>query len=512
MARFDPFPALRYADPALLVDVAVPPYDVIDDEERARLVARHERSAVRVDLPVDEGGTDRYEVARRLLDEWRADGTLTQDRAPTFTVHRMTYCDDAGKERHTTGVVGALELTAPGTDILPHEQTTPKAKSDRLDLLRSTRANLSAIWGLSLAKGLTDLLPTGPAPDADFVDDNGVRHSLWVIADQATMAEISAAVAGAPVVIADGHHRFETSLTYRAEREAAEGDAGSAAATMAYLVELVEDELEVQAIHRLLARLPDGFDLEAALMPWFASAGPPPSDRPITETMVAEGALTLVLDDRELLLQPRPEALPAACVAGERDESAISTRAGSTWPWPRSLTTTSRSSTGSTTSAGRSLRARPRQVCCCGRQRSPRSRRPRTAASACPPRRRSSIPSPRAAWCSGCWTEPDAAWSCRVGWTRPQGVGRNAPQDRPEGGSADRRPLSAGRSPAPTNSSGKVSFPLESYSTSQVAPERSRLCRSPGPLASTAWAIWALTLSPYSGRSTARNTPIGVGS
>ena len=71
----------------------------------------------------------------------------------------MTATDDAGVERRTTGVIGALELSPPGTDILPHEHTTKKAKSDRLDLLRSCRANLSAIWGLSLAKGLTDLLP-----------------------------------------------------------------------------------------------------------------------------------------------------------------------------------------------------------------------------------------------------------------------------------------------------------------------------------------------------------------
>src|SRR6185295_5974741 len=120
--------------------------------------------------------------------------------------YRMTATDDAGVERHTTGVIGALELSPPGTDILPHEHTTKKAKSDRLDLLRSCRANLSAIWGLSLAKGLTDL------------------H---------------------PVVVADGHHRYETSLAYKGEREAAEGSAGDAGATMTYIVELVEDELTV---------------------------------------------------------------------------------------------------------------------------------------------------------------------------------------------------------------------------------------------------------------------------
>ena len=90
--------------------------------------------------------------------------------------------DDAGRARHTTGVIGALELTPPGTDILPHEHTTPKAKSDRLDLLRASRANLSAIWGLSLAKGLTDLLPVDQPPTADFTDEAGVEAARQLAA------------------------------------------------------------------------------------------------------------------------------------------------------------------------------------------------------------------------------------------------------------------------------------------------------------------------------------------
>src|SRR3546814_12241330 len=98
----------------------------------------------------------------------------------------MTATDDAGIERRTTGVIGALELSPPGTDILPHEHTTKKAKSDRLDLLRSCRANLSAIWGLSLAKGLTDLPPVDQPPLADLVDDAGVRHTVWRLDEPAT--------------------------------------------------------------------------------------------------------------------------------------------------------------------------------------------------------------------------------------------------------------------------------------------------------------------------------------
>ena len=313
VARFEPFRALRYDLSRVdLPQVVSPPYDVIDDTLRADLAARDPHNAVRIDLPVDEGGQDRYEVARRLLGDWIAEGVLATDDRPAFTVYRMGYVDDAGRARHTTGVIGALELTPPGTDILPHEHTTPKAKSDRLDMLRSCRANLSAIWGLSLAKGLTDLLPVDLPPLADFTDEAGVRHTVWVVDDPTACAAISSAVAAQPVVIADGHHRFETSLAYRGEREQSEGDPGPAALTLAYVVELVEDELTVRAIHRLLTGLPDGFDLVAALVPWFEPIGTPPGDVPVITAMDQAGALCLVLPGQEVLLRPRPEALADA--------------------------------------------------------------------------------------------------------------------------------------------------------------------------------------------------------
>jgi hypothetical protein len=93
--------------------------------------------------------------------------------------------DTAG--RASTGVIGALGLALPGreSDILPHEQTLPKAKSDRLDLLRATRANLSPIWGLSMTEGLTATFdPSDDEPVADAYDDDGVRHQLWVLDDR----------------------------------------------------------------------------------------------------------------------------------------------------------------------------------------------------------------------------------------------------------------------------------------------------------------------------------------
>ncbi|MSX95703.1 MAG: DUF1015 family protein, partial [Actinobacteria bacterium] len=244
MPRFEPFIGIRYdttsLDPAL---VTAPPYDVISPSDRAALIANAPANVVRIDLPVD--GDDPYGDAAQQFNRWRTEGVFVDDSEPSFTVYRMEAADENGIIRHTTGVIGAMELTRPGEgDILPHEFTTPKAKSDRLDLLRSTRSNLSAVWGLSPASGLTALLDTTDAPLCRFEAD-GVTHTIWKIADPERISAIRSAIGSAPIVIADGHHRYETSLAYRDERRAADGDGGAADAVMTFVVELVEDELEV---------------------------------------------------------------------------------------------------------------------------------------------------------------------------------------------------------------------------------------------------------------------------
>ena len=107
-----------------------------------------------------------------------------------------------------------------------------------------------------------------------------MRHTVWRVDDPGTCAAIAAAVAEQPVVVADGHHRYETSLAYQAEREAADGDAGDAGATMAFIVELVEDQLTVHAIHRLISGLPPDLDLAAgAVAVVRRRRPPPPTDR-----------------------------------------------------------------------------------------------------------------------------------------------------------------------------------------------------------------------------------------
>jgi len=152
MPRFRPFPGLRYDRSLPLDKVIAPPYDVVGPEQRAELAARHRANAIHVELPVQDNrsGLDKYRAAAQIFSTWRQDGVLVPEPSPVFYAYRMT--DPGGGS--TTGVIGALECEEPGGAILPHEQTIPKDKSDRLDLLRACRANLSPIWGLSLARGL----------------------------------------------------------------------------------------------------------------------------------------------------------------------------------------------------------------------------------------------------------------------------------------------------------------------------------------------------------------------
>src|SRR5207253_7548060 len=191
--------------------LAAPPYDVVDDDLRAALEAADDRNAVRLILPRDHAREgDRYERATATFADWCAGGVLVADESPRFYSYRMVFRDRHERDRHTRGVIGALGLPdAAGGDVLPHERTSPKAKSDRLSLLRAMRVNVDPIWTLSLAGGITEL--TGPAtPLSVCRDDDGVVHELGAIDDAAVIAAISELVGSSPLVLADGHHRFET--------------------------------------------------------------------------------------------------------------------------------------------------------------------------------------------------------------------------------------------------------------------------------------------------------------
>jgi uncharacterized protein (DUF1015 family) len=314
--RFEPFLGLRYDTSQVgLDDVVAPPYDVLTEAEREDLAVRHHANIVRIDVPPEADGPGRYERAALTFQQWRDDGLLRADERPSFTLYRMAFTDEAGRARSTVGVIGALEVTPEGSEasdgngVLPHERTTPKASTDRLELTRATRANLSPIWGLSLARGLTGLLHEPGTPLGSTIDDDGVAHTVERVDDPSRCEAIAAAVADHAVLIADGHHRYGVSRQYRDECRAGNGGLpGPYDLTMTYLGELVEDQLSVAPIHRLLDGLPAGRAWLEVLTAWFDTEPAGPATAELATSLVELGALAYVeADGTATLLRPRAD-------------------------------------------------------------------------------------------------------------------------------------------------------------------------------------------------------------
>lgn len=306
MPRFTPFPALRYHD-LDIDDLIAPPYDVLSDADLDELRSRSRFNITHVDVPRESEGPDRYERAAAILREWIDAGVMTYDDSPTFTLYRMRFTDATGADRDIVGVLGGLEVVDEGAGgVLPHERVTPKASTDRLDLTRATQANLSPVWGLSLASGLTDLL-TEPGEFLSSVTVDGVEHVVERVSDPERVRAIGAAIGSDDVLIADGHHRYGISRTYRDEVRAANGDVASPAdETLSFVSELVADQLSVEAIHRLYSGVSRD-DLIAALDRCFVrSDGGSLTDSTLA-TMDADGVLALVGPGGSIeWLAPRP--------------------------------------------------------------------------------------------------------------------------------------------------------------------------------------------------------------
>lgn len=291
MPGFVPFRALRYAPTVDLQTVIAPPYDVLSDAGRDDLAARSPINIVKIDVPQ---GDDRYADAADTLAAWLADRVLLVDDRPSFTIYRMSFTDAAGTPREIVGVLGGLEVVDDGAGgVLPHERTTPKASTDRLDLTRATAANLSPVWGLSLASGLTAEL-TAPAEHVGTVTFDGVEHRVERVTDPERIARISAIIARDDVLIADGHHRYAISRSYRDEVRAATGSTETEAEqTLTFINELVADQLSIEAIHRVYAGVPYAV-LRAELARSF-DLSPAAAPTPSTLTaMVETGRLVLV--------------------------------------------------------------------------------------------------------------------------------------------------------------------------------------------------------------------------
>ena len=306
MPRFTPFPALRYRDHRI-DDLIAPPYDVLSEDDLDELGGRSRWNITHVDVPRESAGPQRYEAAAATLREWIDAGVMAYDDTATFTIYRMRFTDASGTPRDIAGVLGGLEVVDEGAGgVLPHERVTPKASTDRLDLTRATQANLSPVWGLSLAAGLTTLLGEPGEPVASVTVD-GVDHVVERVSDPERLRAIAEAIGSDDVLIADGHHRYGISRTYRDEVRAENGDVPNPADdTLAFVSELVADQLSVEAIHRLYRDV-TAHDLVAALDVGFERTDAGSPDATTLATMQAEGVLCLVTGDGDAQwLRPRP--------------------------------------------------------------------------------------------------------------------------------------------------------------------------------------------------------------
>lgn len=273
MALIRPFRGVRY-NPAVVGDlqqVVSPPYDVVSPEHQTLLHLRSPYNAVRLDLNQDP---ERYVAAARTFREWLDRGALIQERESALYYYTQTFTLKDGMTRTRAGVLAAIQLEefASGK-IRPHERTFEQAKNDRLALLRACQAHLSPIfllynrsdWSVTqvCAPGLTH------PPLIAVEDDQQTLHRLWRITDPTVIAQVAAGVADEPLIIADGHHRYETALRYRNERAAGEPGSNDAPFNyaLAYLTNAHEDGLVILPTHRMLQgiTLPRPRDLRTVL-------------------------------------------------------------------------------------------------------------------------------------------------------------------------------------------------------------------------------------------------------
>jgi uncharacterized protein (DUF1015 family) len=308
--RFEPFHALRFADNGNLGVYCAPPYDVLSDYDRQQLAAQSAHNIVHIDLPIADPPSDAYANASHLLQSWIMDGVLQRDEQPSLTLYRTSFTDATGKNRNIVGVIGALEVVDEGAGgVLPHEQTTPKAKTDRLDLTRATDANLSPVWGLSTKIGLSALLTEPGVPVGSVIDTEGVIHTVEKIVDEIRIQAICDAVSSSPVVIADGHHRYAISRSFRDEvRARTQSKDTGAELTLTYINELVEEQLSVAAIHRFYNGASSD-DLRAALSQFYTFEATTSVDDKTLQEMNKRGSLVFI-DDRLSVswMTPKPGA------------------------------------------------------------------------------------------------------------------------------------------------------------------------------------------------------------
>ncbi|MCK5525783.1 MAG: DUF1015 domain-containing protein [Candidatus Latescibacteria bacterium] len=353
MARIIPFRGILYNKEKVgnLTSVVAPPYDVISPKAREMLYEKTPYNIVRIDFgkehPGDNEQENCYTRAARLWKEWLRDGILIRDEQPAIYLCRETYTVD-GEKRMRTGFIAAVRLeNFDSGAIRPHEKTLSGPKVDRLNLLRATKVNFNPIFGLYSDPSLHIerlLSETNAAqPVSDVRDEQGNRHALLRITDEDLIEAVTQKMAQQTLIIADGHHRYETALHFRNEQEAHRTNHHSPISThqspltnhqyvMMYLTNLEHPGLTVLPTHRLLHKLPD-FD-EAVLrshLKQFFEIRPVPTVRELLDRMAKvereseQNTFGLYLGHGDFLLLTLTDRAGAVALMAENTSSAWQT-------------------------------------------------------------------------------------------------------------------------------------------------------------------------------------------
>jgi uncharacterized protein (DUF1015 family) len=259
MLEISPFRGLRYNLSRVgdLGDVVCPPYDIISAEEQQRYLRRSRYNVIRLELgqelPSDTEHSDKYTRSAELLRGWVGEEVLLREESPAFyiTEHRFAY---RGKVQSRWGLTAAVGIQEWGTrNVRPHEAILKEPARDRLNLLRTCRVNFSPVVGMLHFEGaeLASLLPqiVGGQSPLSVTDAGSVADNMWILRDQEGIRKLRALCEGTILYILDGHHRYQTALTYKEEqRDSSE----TANYVMINLVDSGDPGLKMLSTHRMV--------------------------------------------------------------------------------------------------------------------------------------------------------------------------------------------------------------------------------------------------------------------
>lgn len=271
MAVLAPFRGIFY-NQEIIKDIALvvtPPYDVISKEAQENYYQRHPYNIIRLvlgkDLPEDNDRINKYSRAANHLETWQKESVLVRDTLPSICYYKQEFTIQKDQKKTRKGFVALIKLEDFTSGVvLPHEKTMTGPKSDRLRLIESCNANLSPIFSLYAdpEKKIERIIEEKihPTPFIDFINDNGIRNQLWKVHDRNIINRVSEGLKNSSLFIADGHHRYETSLNYCAQlKKKSESYSGNEAYNyvMMYLSNMDDGGLVILPTHRLLYNLND---------------------------------------------------------------------------------------------------------------------------------------------------------------------------------------------------------------------------------------------------------------